>query len=488
MRDDAGTIGRSAPAALPTAALLEYIADAVFVVDRDWRLTYLNPRAERLLRRPRADLLGRTLWEVAPEVVGSAFECECRRAVDAGTSADFEERFPSLDSWFAVRAHAVPDGLAVFLQDIGVRKAAEAERERLVAALAAAEARYHGMFAGVGDALLVADAAGRYVDANPAAERLLGYTRAELLGLGVADVMVLAPDETRAMYAAFVRQGWWRGEVELRRKDGAIVPAEGQATALPEGDLYVSALRDISERRALEREREAFLAAISHDLKNPLATIRGAAQLVQRRLARIGQPEAARQAAQLDAITASAVRMTALLDELLDQARLREGQAPDLVRRPADLVALARRVAAEAQGGTTGHRLTVAVAVPELSAPVDAARLERVLQNLLSNAIKYSPAGGAVTLGVDREPAPGGAWAALTVRDEGVGIPAADLPRLFERFRRGSNVVGRIAGTGLGLATARQIVEAHGGTIALESAEGTGTTVTVRLPLVEPGA
>jgi signal transduction histidine kinase len=126
--------------------------------------------------------------------------------------------------------------------------------------------------------------------------------------------------------------------------------------------------------------------------------------------------------------------------------------------------------------------------------------LERVLGNLLSNAIKYSPDGGEIAVTVEVEGRKGGGtegggdgegeWAVLTVRDEGVGIPAGEVPKLFERFFRASNVAGRIAGTGVGLAGARQIVAQHGGTIAVASEEGRGSAFTVRLPLTagDPGS
>jgi signal transduction histidine kinase len=107
-----------------------------------------------------------------------------------------------------------------------------------------------------------------------------------------------------------------------------------------------------------------------------------------------------------------------------------------------------------------------------------------VLGNLLGNAVKYSPAGGEVAVRVVRERDAGGrAWAVVAVRDQGIGIPVADLPHVFERYRRGSNVGGRIVGSGVGLAGARQIVEQHGGTIAVASEEGRGSTFSLRLPL-----
>ena len=112
---------------------------------------------------------------------------------------------------------------------------------------------------------------------------------------------------------------------------------------------------------------------------------------------------------------------------------------------------------------------------------VDAARLERVLDNLFANALTYSPAGGDIEVRVTREDDA----VVIAVRDHGLGVPAADLAHVFAPFHRGSNV-GRIEGTGMGLAGARHIVEAHGGTLTVESVEGVGSTFTVRLPFDAP--
>lgn len=121
--------------------------------------------------------------------------------------------------------------------------------------------------------------------------------------------------------------------------------------------------------------------------------------------------------------------------------------------------------------------------LPLLEVGVDAARIERVIGNLLSNAIKYSPEGGDIIVRIIREERPDGAFAAIAVEDQGIGIPAADLPHIFERFRRARNVVGQISGTGIGLASVQQIVAQHGATLSVESQEGQGSTFTVRLPL-----
>jgi signal transduction histidine kinase len=237
------------------------------------------------------------------------------------------------------------------------------------------------------------------------------------------------------------------------------------------------AARDAARR--LEQERENLLSAILHDLKTPLTSVRGYTQMAQRQAERLdaAHTDLPRYLGQIDQGT---TRLLGLIDELTDATRARLGQELALHLLPTDVVALARGVVAQ-HAGLTAHRVTIAASPPALDAAVDAARLERVLDNMLANALKYSPAGGDIEVRVTRE----GDAAVIAVRDHGLGIPAADLPHIFAPFQRGSNV-GRIEGTGMGLAGARHIVEAHGGVLTVESAEGVGSTFTVRLPLDAP--
>ena len=165
--------------------------------------------------------------------------------------------------------------------------------------------------------------------------------------------------------------------------------------------------------------------------------------------------------------------MTTQLDELIDLARLQAGQPLEIRREPTDLVALASELAAEPGERDVRHRIQVESLVAELVGQWDGARLSRVLDNLISNAVKYSPNGDEVYVRLSRDEG----YAVLQVEDHGLGIPADDLPRIFDRFHRAANVTGRIDGIGLGLAGARQIVNAHG-SIAIQSQEGVGTTVT----------
>lgn len=232
--------------------------------------------------------------------------------------------------------------------------------------------------------------------------------------------------------------------------------------------------------------RDEFLSAAAHDLSTPLAAVKGTAQLLRRILARGEVPVNERVLAGLESIDATATKMGRQLEELVSLSRMEVGAHPELRCQTIDLVELVKRIAAEQQRLTERHHFTVRTAVPMLSMNADAVRLGRLLDNLVSNAIKYSPNGGDINIHLTVESGSAGMVAVLTVQDYGIGIPAADLAGVFDRFSRAANVKGRIPGTGIGLASARQIVEQHSGTISVESADGAGSTFTVRLPVCHP--
>jgi signal transduction histidine kinase len=238
-----------------------------------------------------------------------------------------------------------------------------------------------------------------------------------------------------------------------------------------------------SAEAAAARARDAFLAAASHDLKNPLTVIRGTAQILQRRAARQGAVPRDQLVAGLTSIEQAATQMASQIEELLDLAHLRAGQALELERVPTDVVTIARQQVAAHQHAAEDHRIRLETQERSLVGRLDRSRIGRMLANLLNNAVKYSPAGGEIVVRVARERGPDGDWAVIAVADQGVGISPSDMPYIFEQFRRSEHVVGHISGTGIGLAIVRQVVEQHGGTVAAESQPGSGSTFTVRLPL-----
>ncbi len=377
------------------------------------------------------------------------------------------------------------------------------ERRRLERLAAADRDRLQQVVDVLPGGVLIADAAGRFVLANRVAREVFGP---DLVGqpLPADDQQREAHERYEARYGDGLLV--LSGELPLRRSlDGEVVRGArivirhaGTGGDTPflfnSAPLYdaggalagaVAVFQDISDIQAMERAREEFLSSASHDLKTPLTSIRGQAQLARRRLARLASTDGVditpidSSLARIDVATG---RMLALINELVDLTRARLGTPLELDRRPTDLVALVAASVAQHEG-PDARRIVMEAAEPALWAPVDAARLGRVVDNVLSNALKFSPDGGEVRVRVGREPSAGGSVAVIAVTDRGVGVPAADLPHIFERFQRAGNVAGRIEGTGIGLASARHIVEQHGGSIAVESVEGAGSTFTVRLPL-----
>jgi signal transduction histidine kinase len=313
------------------------------------------------------------------------------------------------------------------------------------------------------------------------------FVRLERAAPGIP-IVVLSGLDDEAMAVRAVREGAQdylvKGQVEGKSLTRSIRYAVERKHA---EDERAQLVRARAEAEASLRVRDETLATISHDLRTPLTSIRALAQLLQRRLNRGTEVSPDELVERLGRIEDQTILMARMIDDLLDVARLEAGRPLDLRRERCDLVALAEQTVADLQRTTEHHRLRVLADEPEVVGELDCARLERVLLNLLTNAVKYSPDGGDVAVRIGREGGPAGEVAVLAVRDSGIGIPPQDLPRVFERFYRASNVGENLRGTGLGLAAVQQIVEQHGGEIQAVSDLGAGTTFTVRLPLSESG-
>jgi signal transduction histidine kinase len=235
--------------------------------------------------------------------------------------------------------------------------------------------------------------------------------------------------------------------------------------------------------------RQVLIAAATHDLKTPLCSLTlwiDALQVLKPRLESRGDAQAFGLLDQaLEQMQTLVQRSVDLVEHVLDVTRLQYEDALPFAVGEVDMVALTRQVLA-GHPQYRKHQLRLESAQSELWGWWDADRLTRVVENLVANAIKYSPAGQPVTVRVilhhiDDEP-----WGILQVVDCGIGIPPDELPRIFEPFHRAPNVTPTMSGYGLGLWVCRTIVEQHGGTMAVSSREGNGTTITVLLPTRAP--
>ena len=343
------------------------------------------------------------------------------------------------------------------------------------------------------EGILLADAAGSVYLHNAAAAEIMGRIPQNVLS-DAADMPEVrrldgspCPAEEQPLARAILRREIVRGEqlIVTNTITGAQVPILVNSVPLSDASDEraggVVVFQDITPLHELDRQRDEFLGAVSHDLRTPVAIIRARTELLQRSLGR--STDMGKLATGLAAIDTSTMRLVRLVDELLDLTRVRMGHPIDLNRSPTDLGELVRRTADEYRKMQPEREIVVEVDGDGFLGDWDATRIERVLDNLLSNAVKYSAPDSAIRLAASGDDGQDGRWAVLAVSNSGQGIPAAEVDRIFDTYYRASNVSGSVGGTGVGLAGARHIVEQHGGTIGVESVEGGATTFTIRLPM-----
>lgn len=259
-----------------------------------------------------------------------------------------------------------------------------------------------------------------------------------------------------------------------------------EGSAKKDGEEYTAivVLQDVTPLKDAERLKDEFIAMAAHELRTPMAAVKGYAEMLTRGpVSELGAPLEDWQREALEAIDSSTTRLVELTNDLLDVARLQADRL-ELRFEPTDLIALARRVSRRMQVTTHRHKLIVESHEDYVVADIDARRIEQVFGNLLSNAIKYSPDGGNIFVNVSsREDR---AHALITIRDSGIGIPQEQQGKLFSRFVRADNARERsIGGTGLGLYLCREILARHGGRIWLDSQLNQGSVFSVELPLTE---
>lgn len=274
-----------------------------------------------------------------------------------------------------------------------------------------------------------------------------------------------AGDRLRAVADLQQKARWLEVEIAQRRQveERLRVALAAEQAARQEAEVAV-------------RQRDEFLSIAAHELKTPLTSLSGQAQLALRQLRRSGEIDPARIKRSVEVISGQANRLSMLLNQLLDVSRLEAGKLV-IAPAPTDLTALVTGIVSVVQPSTDQHPIRL-TAPAELSARVDPLRFEQVVTNLLDNAIKYSPAGGEIEVTLT-QPAPDAVE--LTVRDHGLGIPSDQQGQIFERFYQ-AHGNDHASGLGLGLFISRQIVELHGGQITAEHPTDGGVRFRVRVP------
>jgi PAS domain S-box-containing protein len=337
--------------------------------------------------------------------------------------------------------------------NVGLYRRAERERSRLLAILSSTP-----------DAVIVTDSRGRVSLANPAADAVLTARAEEAIGRPIGE-MVRAPE----LAALFTEPLPPSRSLEIKIEGGRVLYAS--ASDVPGGQLgRVCVLSDITHYKVLDALKSEFVSTVSHDLRSPLTLMRGYSSMV----ANVGSVTTQQQEL-LDKIQTSVVRMTKLVDDLLDLGRIEGGIGLSL--EAVEISAVLQEVLTNSRPLALNKQVALEVQFGSRLLPVqaDPILLRQAIANLVDNAIKYSQPGARVLLRADQIEG----RQIIQVQDSGVGVASADQPRLFEKFFR----VGEGKGAGLGLAIVKSIVEQHQGRVSVESRLGRGSTFTIAFPI-----
>lgn len=369
------------------------------------------------------------------------------------------------------------------------------ERTRAAVAVQTSEVRYRRLFETAQDGILILDAGdGTIIDANPFMSDLLGYSQAELLGKQLWEIgMFTDKSENETAFRALQQHGYVRYDhLPLKAKDGTAAEVEFVSNVYSVEDRLVAQcnIRDISDRGRLERQTEEqaaeltdlhrrkdeFLAMLSHELRNPLAPMVNAVQMLRLQQ---GSENLIQQQSRV-IIERQLGQLKHLVSDLLEVSRITTGR----VRLRRERIVLSGVVEAALETVRPlieqhKHEITVSVPSEPIWLLADPARLEQVLVNLLTNAAKYTDDGGRIWLTVTEADE----VCVLRVRDTGVGIPAELLPRIFDLFTQADRLLDRSdGGLGIGLCLVQRLVELHGGTVEASSVVGKGSEFVVRMP------
>ena len=363
--------------------------------------------------------------------------------------------------------------------------------------LAEAEVRMRSVVNHVLDAIITIDERGTITTFNPAAEKIFGYPAVEIIG---QSVNLLMPEPDRSRHDDYIGHYLATGEARIigrgrevlgRRKDGSVFPMDLAVTEfrIESRRFFTGIARDITDRKRLEQQlnqrleqlaeadvqKNDFLAMLAHELRNPLAPLRNALHLVRPG----ARPELIEQARSM--MERQVEHMVRLVDDLLDLSRIVRNKI-ELRKEPVDLESAVTRAVETAQPviDAHGHRLLISMPQGPVTVQGDLIRLSQVIANLLTNAAKYSDKPGRIWISVERK----GGEGLLKVRDEGVGIEPALLPRIFDLFVQADHSLARAGGgMGMGLTLVKRLVEMHGGTVSVHSGgSGKGSEFVLRLP------
>lgn len=494
-------------------SLIESLESVLATVDTNGRLLYMNKIAASLLGGSAEELAGKTLFDLFPPAVAAQHIASVRKVMAANQGAVFESpsSIGGQAHWFHTSIQPVHDEqgavVAALINATSIHELKQAQgalqelNRSLEAHVAARTAEVQDLYDNAPVGYHTLDAKGRFTSINQTELNWLGYTRAELIGRPAAEIVAPASQGTlAAANARLLQEGQARDlMLELVRKDGSLLSVLAHGLVVYAADGSVQSVRatlfDATERRRAGeaaqqgmqtmaralRLRDEFLANMSHELRTPLNTILTLSELLEDE---VYGPLTGRQRSGIMTIAASGRHLLDLINDVLDLSKLQADQlALHLALLDVDGACRACLSMIKELAHKKRLRLTYRVTPPDLVIRADVRRLKQMVVNLLSNAVKFTPEGGVVELSVTADE--GQQEVRIAVCDNGIGIAAADIPRLFQPFTQlDAGLTRQQEGTGLGLALVKSLAEQHGGRVEVDSAgiPGQGSCFTIVLP------
>lgn len=484
--------------------VLEAVPDVLSIFDPEWRFVFVNDAGRATLQALGVDphtVTGRVLWEVVPQLIGTKFETETKRAAAERRVVEYEEYQSDLGIWFENRIVPASGGFIIALsRDI-------AERKQAQAALQQSEAQFRNMIDAIPNLAWVANSDGWIHWYNQRWYEYTGTTPEQMEGWGWQSVH--DPDVLPAVlerWTASISSGVpFEMEFPLRGADGVFRPFLTRVVPVLNANgavvKWVGTNTDVSQQRAAVAEREKlliaeraartaaeeanraksqFLATMSHELRTPLNAIGGYAELLEIGVHGSINEE---QKEYLSRIQRSQRALLSIINDILNYAKLEVGRVSyDLRLLPIQplLDELSTMFELSARQNAIDVRVSVA---PDCTVYSDGEKVQQVLINLCSNAIKAMPNGGELLIEARQD----GDSSVITVTDSGIGIAPEKLDQIFEPFVQvGRDLTNTKEGAGLGLAISRELARGLGGALTVVSELGVGSTFTLRLPAAAP--
>ena len=464
-----------------TSKILDNLSIGFFSLDKNWNFTYSNPASITALGLPPDEVLGKNVWALHPQLVGSEFYHAYHRSMNERVVVEVTNYYPEQDRWYHTTSYPLDDGIAVSFSDVTIRKKAEEAR-------ALSDERFHTLTEAMPQMVWITDADGDVKYFNRQWMEKTGTTLEENLGPGW--INVLHPDDRERSFAAWNAALITRSydiEYRIKMADGSYrwhvargVPTIGDDKKIKQ---WVGTTTDIHAQKMAQTElsnavesRDEFLSMASHELKTPLTVIQLQGELIKRGL---------KDAAKLDlssvtrfsaTIERNVHRLTRLVDDMLDISRISSGKLnletekvsfkkliDESVERMVPLLSDAKCELHYTPGD-------------DAIVTVDPFRIEQVMVNLLTNALRYGKGKPVYVSTRLTENS-----LIISVKDSGAGISKDDHHRIFERFERATTTAGK-SGLGLGLFIVKNIVDLHRGTISVKSDLGHGAEFIVEIP------